>query len=211
MLWVFDVNETLLDLSPLDEVFGSDVLRMRWFAALVRAALVSAATGQYRDFAQVGADCARALGCNEDEVARVGSTMRRLPAHPEAAAAIRALKARGDRLVALTNSPHAVADEQLEHSGLAAVLGHAYSAQDAHALKPAAGAYRHLLEAEGIAPSEAVLVAAHDWDVAGAQAVGMRTVFVARAGGPLPGWPPPDAILADLTALSSVTFADSAR
>ena len=42
--------------------------------------------------------------------------------------------------------------------------------------------------------------ARHDWDIAGAQAVGMRTAYLTRgARDPLPGWPAPDVIASDLT------------
>jgi 2-haloacid dehalogenase len=42
-------------------------------------------------------------------------------------------------------------------------------------------------EACEVAPSDAVLIAAHDWDVAGAAAAGLSTAFVAREGRvPLP-------------------------
>jgi 2-haloacid dehalogenase len=63
VLWVFDVNETLLDLSALDDVLerhtGRPGLRAEWFDLLIRAALVTTAADAYRDFAQLGAACAR--------------------------------------------------------------------------------------------------------------------------------------------------------
>src|SRR5262245_35568260 len=52
MLWVFDINETMLDLAPLDAVFVESGLpgrRTDWFDLLIHAALVTTATGQYRD------------------------------------------------------------------------------------------------------------------------------------------------------------------
>ena len=64
MLWVFDVNETMLDLSPLDKVFaehtGAPDLRTRWFDLLIRAALATTAAGEYRDFAQLRGSAHRA-------------------------------------------------------------------------------------------------------------------------------------------------------
>jgi 2-haloacid dehalogenase len=66
-------------------------------------------------------------------------------------------------------------------------------------LKPAPAAYRMVLQAEAVSAEHAVMVAAHDWDIAGAQAVGMQTVFVARGDRvPLPGWPPPTRTAPDL-------------
>jgi 2-haloacid dehalogenase len=209
MLWVFDVNETMLDLSPLDEVFaehtGAPHLRTRWFDLLIRAALATTAAGAYRDFAQLGVASARAVAqahgtpLDDSAIAHLGAAMRTLPAHPETSAALTALRERGERLVALGNSPQAIVDAQLEHAGIAPLLHAIYSVERAGVLKPAPAAYRMVLRAEAVGAGQAVMVAAHDWDIAGAQAAGMNTVFVARGDRmPLPGWPSPDRTAPDL-------------
>ena len=209
MLWVFDVNETMLDLSPLDEVFakhtGTPGLRTAWFDLLIRAALTTTAAGAYRDFAQLGAACARAVAqahgtpLDDAAVADLGAAMRALPPHPDTHPALATLRERGQRLVALANSPQAVVDAQLQHAQLAPFFHAIYSVERAGMLKPASAAYEMVLHAEGVTADQAVMVAAHDWDIAGAQAVGMRTVFVARGGRtPLPGWPAPDVTGPDL-------------
>jgi 2-haloacid dehalogenase len=209
MLWVFDVNETMLDLSPLDAVFaehtGAPQLRTRWFDLLIRAALATTAAGAYRDFAQLGVACARTVGqahgtpLDDAAIAHLGAAMRTLPAHPDTSAALTTLRERGERVVALANSPQATVDAQLQHAGIGPLLDAVYSVERAGRLKPAPAAYRMVLEAEAVGAEQAVMVAAHDWDIAGAQAVGMRTVFVARGGRvPLPGWPAPDVIAPDL-------------
>jgi len=209
MLWVFDVNETMLDLSPLDAVFakhtGAPGLRTAWFDLLIRAALTTTAAGAYRDFARLGADCARAVAqrhgttLDDGAIAELAAAMRTLPAHPDTPPALAALRGRGHRLVALANSPQAVVDAQLAHAGLAPMFDAVYSVERAGMLKPAPVAYQMALRAENVAANQAVMVAAHDWDIAGAQAAGLRTVFVARGGrAPLPGWPAPDRDAADL-------------
>jgi 2-haloacid dehalogenase len=210
MLWVFDVNETLLDLAPLDGVFerrtGVAGLRSEWFDLLIRTALVVTATDRYEDFAALGAASARAVArrhgadFDDEAVAELGATIRTLPPHPEVRAALTALRDRGHRLVALGNSPQAVVDAQLAHADLVPPLEAVYSVQRAGVLKPGPRAYRLVLESEGVEPGEAVMVAAHDWDVAGAQAAGMRTVFLTRGHGePLPSGPGPDVVARDLT------------
>ncbi len=219
MLLVFDVNETMLDLSPLDVVFGrlagSPGARREWFELLIRSALVATAAGEYRDFGQLGVACAeavaRAHGRELDEwgASELATAVRELPAHPEVPVALQALRDRGHRLVALGNSPRAVIDAQLENSGLALLLDAAYSAEQAQLLKPAGAPYRMVLEAEGTAPGDAVMVAAHDWDVAGGQTAGMRAAFVSRPGSPppLPPWPDPDLVAADLAEVADSALA----
>jgi 2-haloacid dehalogenase len=215
MLWVFDVNETMLDLSPLDKVFaehtGAPDLRTRWFDLLIRAALATTAAGEYRDFAQLGVASARAVtqahGTPLDDaaLAHLGETMRTLPTHPDTSTALTALRERGHRVVALANSPQAVVDAQLRHAGIAPLLDAVYSVQHAGMLKPAPAPYRMVLQAEAVDAEQAVMVAAHDWDIAGAQAVGMRTAFVARGDRlPLPGWPTPDLAGPDLIQATAI-------
>ena len=50
----FDVNETLMDLSALDEpfeaLFGSPALRPQWFALMLQLSFVGGLTGRYVDF-----------------------------------------------------------------------------------------------------------------------------------------------------------------
>ncbi|MEV4708646.1 haloacid dehalogenase type II [Actinoplanes sp. NPDC049316] len=211
MLWVFDVNETLLDLAPLDAVFarhtGEPTLRTAWFDLVIHTALATTAAGQYRDFSQIGGACARAVAeahgtpLTDAGLAEFAATMRQLPAHPDVADSLDLLRQQGHRLVALANSPQAVVEAQLTHAGLAPRLAAVYSVEHVQALKPSPAAYRMVLQREGVDPDQAVMVAAHDWDIAGAQAIGMRTAFVARGGRrSLPLWPAPDATGADLGA-----------
>ena len=58
-IYVFDVNETLLDLRALDplfaETFGDAAARREWFSQMLQLAFVSTITGEYRDFGMLGA------------------------------------------------------------------------------------------------------------------------------------------------------------
>jgi 2-haloacid dehalogenase len=164
-------------------------------------------------FALLGADCARAVAqvhatpLDDTAIGELAAAIRTLPAHLHAVPALTTLRQRGHRIVGLANSPQAVVDEQLRHAGLAALLDAVHSVERAGRLKPAPVAYQMALQVEGVEAGEAVMVATHDWDIAGAQAVGMRTVFVARGGRvPLPGWPAPDRVAADLVEATRSDF-----
>jgi 2-haloacid dehalogenase len=192
VLCVFDVNETLLDLSALDEFFaevtGDPATRREWFDLMIHNALVVTATGGYRPFGQLAAAClpivaaARGRTATSAQQRELGERMRRLPAHPEAAGALERLRAAGFAVVALTNSVLAVAEDQLRNSGLSPLFDAVYSADQVGRLKPAPEPYRFVVDTRQVAAADAVLVAAHDWDVAGAAAAGLGTAFVAREG-----------------------------
>src|SRR3954451_21523922 len=124
----FDVNETLLDLRPLDAVFeevlGDPSLRAQWFAQMLQVAFVGAITDRYVDFTTAQAAALdmvaqrRGVTLPADAADRVSATMRALPAHPEVSDALARLRAGGHELAALTNSPPDVEEAQLAHAGL---------------------------------------------------------------------------------------------
>ncbi|MCX4550284.1 haloacid dehalogenase type II [Streptomyces sp. NBC_01387] len=62
----------------------------------------------------------------------------------------------------------------------------ALSAEDAQAYKPAPDVYRLAVDAAGCPPERVLMVAAHAWDLRGAQTVGMRTAYVRRPVGDPP-------------------------
>ncbi|MEV6896906.1 haloacid dehalogenase type II [Amycolatopsis sp. NPDC051372] len=198
MLCVFDVNETLLDLRALDELFreltGSPTARQEWFALVVHTALTVTAAGGYRDFAEIAGlaavDTADRYGreLTDNDLSRIGDGLRSLPAHADVDEALRTLKRAGHQVVALTNSPLATAEAQLQNAGLAKRFDRIFSAQQVSRLKPAPEPYRQVLNACGT--TKAVMIAAHGWDLAGAEAVGMETALIARDNQrPLPGRP----------------------
>jgi 2-haloacid dehalogenase len=200
---VFDVNETLLDLGGLDEhferIFGDAGLRVRWFGLVLRNALCVTITGHVVDFLGVGAASLRMVADQQrielsaEDTAAIRSAMLSLPPHDDVVPGLDAMQAAGFRLVALTNSPQAGAEAQLANAGIADRFERIMSIDSVGKFKPAAEVYRIPAEALGAAISGMTMVAAHDWDVAGAMMAGMRGAFVMRPGmvrNPL--YPPPD-------------------
>jgi 2-haloacid dehalogenase len=210
---LFDVNETLLDLSALDsfflEVTGDPGARTEWFSQLLQLALVRTVVGNYRPFGEIGGaalealGAARGVGIGAAERRELGERMQRLPAHPEVRESLGRLRDAGLRLATLTNSTAEVGEAQLRHAGLRDLFEQALSADEAGALKPAAAPYRMAAERLGVSTEQVRLVAAHGWDVAGAQAAGCATAFVARPGRVLdPLTARPDVVGADLAAVA---------
>lgn len=215
MLCVFDVNETLLDLAAMDDFFagvtGTAEARTEWFGLVIRSALTLTAARGYRPFGEIGAASLVTVAARHgrqataDDQRELGQRMRALPPHPDAAETLGALRDAGFRVVTLTNNARDVADDQMRNAGLRDLLEGVYSVHDAGLLKPSPEAYAHVLRETGTAPGDAVMIAAHDWDVAGAAAAGMRSVFIARNGEtPLPGNPEPSWTVPDLRATAGV-------
>lgn len=214
MLCVFDVNETLLDLAALDEFFteltGTPQARPEWFSLLIYNALTLTAARAYRPFAEIAAACLPPVAARHGRTAtpdhqrELGERLRRLPAHPDATAALRQLRGAGFDVVTLTNSTLEVAEDQLRNAGLRELIQGVYSADEVRMLKPAPEPYRHVLHCRHAGPASTVLVAAHDWDIAGAAAAGLRTAFISRDGrSPLPASAPPATSATSLHAIAA--------
>ncbi len=187
---VFDVNETLLDLSALDphfeRVFGDAAVRKLWFNQMLQSALVATVTDAYTTFGEAAAAALRMTAerqgvevSDEDKQSIVGG-LRELPPHPEVAESLDRLRDAGFRLATLTNSTQEVAEAQIRNSGLADRFEQVLSADTAKRLKPAPAPYRMAARTLGIPEHELRLVAAHAWDVAGALRAGCAAAFVAR-------------------------------
>jgi 2-haloacid dehalogenase len=219
---VFDVNETLLDLTPLDpfidRVLGRPGLRPRWFARMLQIAFAGALAGGYVDYPTAMRAALEGLAGQEGRVLSEADAMElrvtvaSLPAHPEVPDALGRLRDAGFRLVALTNGTREVALEQMRASGLAPLLDGVLSCDDAGALKPSPRAYAHAVQWAGVPASELRMIAAHDWDVQGAMAAGLAGAFVARPGQAWAAvWAPPDVIGADMADVADQLVAAPGR
>ncbi|MBS62867.1 haloacid dehalogenase type II [Salinisphaera sp.] len=187
---VFDVNETLLDLAPLDPVFeslfGDADARKRWFASLLHWSTVTTLTGEYRDFSQLADACLDAMAGSEelsnDAKQQVFDTIAQLTPHPEVPDALAMLREHGFKLVALTNSAQKTVDQQFANAGLAPLFDHVLSVDHARKYKPHPAAYAVAANALDCDLFSLRLIAAHDWDITGAIRAGCAGAFVARNG-----------------------------
>jgi putative hydrolase of the HAD superfamily len=125
-----------------------------------------------------------ALGIDADAGALTDALLAalRFHAYPDAAPALRALRARGLRLVVVSNWDHSL-HERLEETGLAALVDGAVASAELGRGKPDRAIFARALELAG-APAAAALHAGDspEADVAGALAAGLRAVLVARDG-----------------------------
>lgn len=116
-------------------------------------------------------------------VAALVRSSRQLPPWPDSVAGLDRLAARFP-LIGLSNASRTALLELNSHAGLR--WHQALSAADAEAYKPDPAVYRLAVTVSGRPPERLLMVAAHAWDLRGAQAVGLRTAYVARPVGDPP-------------------------
>jgi 2-haloacid dehalogenase len=210
---LFDVNETLLDLVPIkqrvDDILLDQSGATLWFSAMLHQSLVMTVSGKHADLTEIGAAvlqmlaCNRGISLNSTEAKQVLSVMRTLPAHPDVAPALERLKRAGYRLATLTNSSKGGVNAQLGHAGLTDFFEQQLSVETPRLFKPHQAVYIWGAKAMSVAPCDCMLVAAHGWDVAGANWAGLQTAFIARSGQQMfPLAEPPDINVADFSALA---------
>ena len=187
---VFDVNETLLDLSALDPhfqaYFGDRRFRKEWFSQVLKSAFATTILGRYHHFGHVARSALSMVAeqngviLPEEAYESILGQMRSLPTHPDVLPAIMRLQESGYRMSALTNSPFQVARDQIENAGLDEFMENVLSVDASRTLKPANLVYVNAARALDQPAHDLCLIAAHPWDIAGAMNCGWQGAFISR-------------------------------
>jgi 2-haloacid dehalogenase len=189
---VFDVNETLLDLAPVREWFlhrfDDYPNASTWFSELLRLSFVSSVTDRYVPFTDLAASALETVGSRSGaiidagDIAEVKGLFVTLPPHPDVIGGMTLLKEAGFTLAALTNSPASTAHAQLDNAEISQFFASIMSVEMVNRFKPHRSVYEAAAQHMDTSTSEMVIIAAHDWDIAGAMAAGLDGVFIQRQG-----------------------------
>jgi putative hydrolase of the HAD superfamily len=121
------------------------------------------------------------LGTDADLTGALLAALR-FRAYPDAAPALRELRAAGLRLVVVSNWDHSL-HERLEETGLAPLVDAAVASAEVGHAKPERAIFEHALELAGAGPERALHAGDSPVeDVEGALAAGLRAVLVVRDG-----------------------------
>lgn len=134
---------------------------------------------------------ADALGINAAQLFRIASTDY-IRLYPQALEALDFLREKGYRLWLLSNAQHIFTAYELAALGLGKQLDGVYLSSDYGCRKPDSRFYRALLEEQGLNIDKCLMIGNdRQTDIAGAQAVGMATLYMHT------GLTPPDQAEAD--------------
>jgi len=194
---LFDVNETLSDMSPMAgrfvDVGAPAHLAATWFAALLRDGFALAAAGGTAPFGQISVGVLRAsldalpLNRTVDEaIEHIMSGFDELPVHDDVRYGIPALAVLDTRLVTFSNGAAIVALRLLERARLGEHFERLLSVEDAGVWKPEPGAYAYAVQKCNVEPIDTMLVAVHPWDIDGARRAGLAAAWINRNGATYP-------------------------
>ena len=191
---LFDVNETLLDMSKLKKAlmkaFNNKAAFHQWFGLLLQYSLVDTVTKHYHDFRTIGdaaldmtASMLQEKSLKPADKHKILELMTELPAHQDVPEGLKLLLEAGYSLVAFTNSTRSVLDQQLRYADLIHYFEQGLSVDEQRQYKPYVGTYHVAARQAGAPdPTTAILIAAHGWDIAGALHAGLQAGFIARKG-----------------------------
>lgn len=191
-LLLFDVNETLLDLSDMQEAvnkaFKNELAFKLWFTQLLEYSLVETVTDTYHDFSEVGQAAMRmtiaATGqdVSEEKQKELVAMVKATKPHSDVIPGLQKLQQAGFRMATLTNSPATSSVPHLEKVGLKDFFEATLSVDAVQKFKPHPSPYQYAADELGVKLEEVLLIAAHGWDITGALRAGARAAFLSRPG-----------------------------
>ena len=123
-------------------------------------------------------DRAEELGINAAQLFRI-SSIEYVKLYPGALEALALLREKGCRLWLLSNAQRIFTEYELRHLGLGEQLDAIYISSDYRCRKPDARFYRALMEEQGLALSNCLMIGNDRFtDIGGARGIGMATLYM---------------------------------
>jgi len=186
----FDVVETFFSLAPLADKLtelnlpvGTDRL---FFAQLLRDAFALSANGVFHTFPDIAKGTLTVLlhslcrEVDETTLKEILGTFSRLPAHSDVKPALEKMRHSNCQAVLLTNGSRANTENLARDNGIEHLVDDIVSVEDFKIWKPQTELYRQAALKHSCAPENALLVAAHAWDIHGAIRAGFHGIWIQR-------------------------------
>jgi 2-haloacid dehalogenase len=205
--FAFDLYGTVLDISGLASRMvpflggrDADALLAAWRSVQLRRTWDLSASGRYEPFDAVTEQALAEVApwLDAPTRARMAEIWLTVPAHPDAAATLAALRAAGAKTAILSNGTAAMIRAALSGAGLQ--VDRVRSVDEVRVYKPDPRVYA-LLDALG-PRAQTLFVSSNNWDAEAAKRDGRRVAFIDR-GNAKPGLAPDHTVraLAELPAL----------
>lgn len=188
---LFDINETVLDLSSLkpkfEAIFNNSEVMPTWFATLLHTSTVCVMTGVQTGFASLAGTALdtvaarRAIVLSNEQRTDILSGIANLQPHSDIVPALTKLRANGYRTVAFSNSSLELVTKQISNANLLDVFDDVISVEETGSFKPDVKVYHFAAERLGCPIGELRLIATHDWDTHGAMVAGMQAAYIDRS------------------------------
>lgn len=188
----FDIYGTLIDTQGITGMlekhagYHAGAFSTLWRQKQLEYSFRRALMRHYRDFAvctSQALDFALStfgISLSADEKNQLLETYRKLPVFDDVKEGLEKAKNTGFRLYAFSNGKASDVAHLLDHAGIGSYFNDIVSVDEVQSFKPDPAVYRHFLLRSASLPEHAWLVSSNPFDVLGATAVGMKTVWVRR-------------------------------
>ncbi len=195
--FVFDAYGTLLDVHGAMQRHAAllppdwERISLEWRQKQLEYSWVRTLTGpaHHRDFWQITRDSLAYVAARHritDPVVldTLMDAYRSLPAYPDAAPMLTALRAQGIRTAILSNGEPGMLHQAVEAAGLSALLDAVISVEDVGVFKPHPRVYGLASAALGLSLPQMGFVSSNAWDAQAAGAAGFHVFWCNRSGQP---------------------------
>jgi 2-haloacid dehalogenase len=196
---IFDLVGTLFSLNAVTERLereGARGFSDCWFQEAIQAAMAATLAERYLPFREVVeitlTNLLEIQGITEVSVPGVMEAFNELRPADGVPECLKRLSRDGVRLAVLTNSAKPSTAALLKRSGLADFFEMVISTDEVEKCKPHPFTYRFILDRLDAEPEASWMATTHGWDIYGAAAAGLHTVWVMSRDRrwPFPGLPP---------------------
>jgi 2-haloacid dehalogenase len=190
---VFDAYGTLFDFgsaaASCRDVLGdkADRLTGLWRDKQLQYAWLRSLQGRHADFWQVTGDALdfalETLDLRQSGLRnRLMNLYLSLSTFPDVPAVLRRLKAIGMPMAILSNGSPAMLAPVVANAGIADLVDHVLSVEDAGIYKPHPKVYQLAVDRLGLAPQAMLFLSSNGWDAFAASAFGLRVAWCNRYG-----------------------------
>ncbi|MFI4997966.1 MAG: haloacid dehalogenase type II [Hyphomicrobiales bacterium] len=193
--YVFDAYGTLFDVSSAvmrhADRIGPDApaFSALWRQKQLEYSWILTLSGRFSDFwtlTQGALDYALASFPGIDRALRPAllAAYRELGAYPEVQAALRRLRVGGFKTAILSNGEPSMLADAIASAGIGDLIDAVFSVSSVCAYKTDPRAYAQLLSPLAASRAEIAFVSSNRWDIAGAVAFGLTSIWINRSGAP---------------------------
>jgi len=190
--YAFDIYGTLIDPMALGEVLAvmigaqAELFNSLWRDKQLEYSFRKAAMKQFNHFnectqqALTYCDTFFNTGLSESQMSELLGMYRKLPAYTETDSCLQKFKEQGNELIAFSNGKKEDLISLFKHAGISQYFAQVISVDEVRTFKPSPEVYNLLAKKSSSAPEHTWLISANSFDIIGAAACGLQTIWLRR-------------------------------
>lgn len=213
-LVIFDVNETMFSLANINYLFKNFGLPPNtsdlWFSNVLKEGFACSSYGSFSPFIDIGKNELKKLFLKFELKYKkthfnfLHNELSKLNIHQDVGESIKIFHKHGLKIVTLTNGSKNNTLKLIKKNNLSKYISRCFSIDEIKLWKPNKKIYLHVCNEMGFSSSNAMMIAAHAWDISGAKNAGLKTAYITRYEKILGSiYPKPDIIAQDCLSITN--------